>query len=265
MRIVMVKMCFKEILQLQYCRVFLPAVLFSAFCLLSSSGASAQTPLADLLVSKEGPISAQAGNNFSYTITVINAGPNPAINATLTDTLPGNLTFISLTQNSVVPFNCTTPPVGAGGTVTCTSAIFASGASAQFTLTVNIPGGTALGTTYTNIASVSTDTLDPNEENNSSPATTTVAMPSAASVSVSGRVIAANGRGIRGVIVGLIDEQGQQRTAMTSTFGYYRFADIPAGQSYTIIVSAKRYSFTQPAQLLNLSGDIDGINFTADN
>ncbi len=34
---------------------------------------------------------------------------------------------------------------------------------------------------------------------------------------------------------------------------------------YMINVSAKKYSFTQLAQLLNLSGDTDEINFVADN
>jgi hypothetical protein len=89
--------------------------------------------------------------------------------------------------------------------------------------------------------------------------------PSAASVTVSGRVLTQQGRGIRNVLVRLVDEQGQQRAAMTSTFGYFRFVDIPAGQTYTISVSGKKYSFTQPVQLLNLTGETDEINFVADN
>jgi hypothetical protein len=92
-----------------------------------------------------------------------------------------------------------------------------------------------------------------------------VTAPTAASVSVSGQVKSANGRGIRNVQVSLTDEYGQVRTVMTTTFGYYRFEDIPAGQTYTISVSGKKYSFTQPAHVLNLTGDTDEVNFVADN
>jgi hypothetical protein len=47
--------------------------------------------------------------------------------------------------------------------------------------------------------------------------------------------------------------------------GYYRFVDTPSGQSYTISVSAKKYTFTQSAQVLSLVGETDDINFVADN
>ncbi|MDQ4120291.1 MAG: carboxypeptidase regulatory-like domain-containing protein [Acidobacteriota bacterium] len=240
------------------------AVFFAAFCLLSSSETLAQAQ-ADLAVMKSAPEFVSAGNNFNYTITVSNFGPNSAINVSLTDALPGDLTFVSLTQNSGPAFNCTTPGIGAGGTVTCTSANFTGSTSAQFTLTVNVSNGTPVGTSYTNIATVTSETFDPNDENNSSPTTTTVMAPSAASVSLTGRVLAANGRGVRGVIVRLVDEQGKHRIAMTSTFGYYRFVDIPAGQTYIIGVSAKKYTFTQSSQVLNLTGDTGDINFVADN
>jgi uncharacterized repeat protein (TIGR01451 family) len=257
----MVKIRVIEFLPLLYCRGLVLAVLFAVFCLLSSSEVLAQ---ADLAVMKNAPEFTYAGSNLSYTITVNNFGL-ASIDATLTDTLPGNTTFVSLIQNSGPTFNCTTPTVGAGGTVSCTAAIFASQAEAQFTLTVNVSSGTLVGTQFTNIATVSTITTDVNDENNSSAATTTVIAPSAASVSVSGRVLTSNGRGIRNVLVRLVDEQGQQRAAMTSSFGYFRFVDIPAGQTYTISVSGKKYSFTQPVQLLNLTGETDEINFVTDN
>jgi uncharacterized repeat protein (TIGR01451 family) len=257
----MVKMRVTEFLQLLFCRRSVRAVIFAAFCLFSSSEVLAQ---ADMAVTKNAPEFIQAGSNLSYTITVNNVGAVSALQAMLTDTLPDGLTFVSLTQNSGPAFICTTPAAGAGGTVSCTAANFASQAEAQFTLIVNVSSGAAVGTTYTNIATVSS-TLDANEENNSSAAATTVIAPSAASVTVSGRVLTQRGRGIRNVLVRLVDESGQHRTVLTSTFGYYRFADIPAGQTYTISVSGKKYSFAQPTQVLNLTGDKDDINFVADN
>ncbi|HEX8194766.1 MAG TPA: carboxypeptidase regulatory-like domain-containing protein [Pyrinomonadaceae bacterium] len=257
----MVKICVTEFLPLLYCRRLVFAILFAVFCLLSSSEVLAQ---ADLAVMKNAPEFIGAGGNLTYTITVNNFGLG-SIDATLTDNLPGDTTFVSLIQNSGPAFNCTTPAEGAGGTVSCTAAIFASQAEAQFTLTVNVSRGAAVGTQYTNIATVSTVTFDVNDENNSSTTTTTVIAPSAASVTVSGRVLMSNGRGIRNALVKLVDEQGHFRLAMTSTFGYFRFVDIPAGQTYTISVSGKKYSFIQPTQLLNLTGETDEINFVADN
>ncbi|MDQ4123194.1 MAG: carboxypeptidase-like regulatory domain-containing protein [Acidobacteriota bacterium] len=91
------------------------------------------------------------------------------------------------------------------------------------------------------------------------------AIPTAASVTVAGRVITAAGRGIRNVQVRLVDDMGQVRTVLTGAFGYFRFADVPAGQTYTISVSAKKFTFTQPAQVLNLAGERDDINFFSDN
>jgi subtilisin-like proprotein convertase family protein len=95
--------------------------------------------------------------------------------------------------------------------------------------------------------------------------TITTATTTAASVSVSGRVMTAQGRGIRNVLVRLVDEAGEVKTVVTSTFGYYRFADVAAGRGYIISASAKKYTFTQPAQVLSLVGERDDVYFIADN
>jgi hypothetical protein len=87
----------------------------------------------------------------------------------------------------------------------------------------------------------------------------------AASVSISGRVLTNSKRGLSNALVYLRDQEGNTRTRRTNSFGYYRFADIPVGQTYTISVIAKKYSFTQPTQLLSLVGDTDDVNFVADN
>jgi uncharacterized repeat protein (TIGR01451 family) len=132
---------------------------------------------ADLGVSKSGPGQAAAGANVSYTIEVINGGPNDSVNATLTDNLPPGMTFVSL--SSPAGWNCNTPSVGTNGTVSCSDPTFVAGSDVFFTLVVNIPPATPPGTTFTNIATVSSSTGDPNDENNSSAAATTVPLPSA--------------------------------------------------------------------------------------
>ena len=51
----------------------------------------------------------------------------------------------------------------------------------------------------------------------------------AANVSVGGRVLTANGNGIRNVRVTMTDANGITRSTLSSAFGYYRFAEVLAG------------------------------------
>jgi hypothetical protein len=84
----------------------------------------------------------------------------------------------------------------------------------------------------------------------------------AASVNLAGRVLTAEGRGLRGALVRLTLADGSTRTATTSSFGHYRFADLQAGQTVNIEVVSKRYGFQ--AQTVNLSGDVAGLDFIAE-
>jgi hypothetical protein len=87
--------------------------------------------------------------------------------------------------------------------------------------------------------------------------------PTAATVSVGGRVMTANGRGIRNVRLTLTDSNGEVRTATTTSFGYYRFDDVQAGETYILSAIGKRYTFSQPVQVLNINEATDAVNFIA--
>jgi len=89
--------------------------------------------------------------------------------------------------------------------------------------------------------------------------------PTAASVSVGGRVMTLNGRGIRNARVTLTNSAGETRTVLTGAFGYYRFTDIPVGESYVISAAAKRFTFAPPVQTLTLQEEQNDVNFTAYN
>lgn len=89
------------------------------------------------------------------------------------------------------------------------------------------------------------------------------AAPTAASVSVGGRVITATGRGVINVRISLTDSEGNVRTATTSTFGYYHFEDVTAGETYVISARGKHYSFGQPLQVLSVSEETTNVNFIA--
>ena len=123
---------------------------------------------ADLSVTKTGPAEQGAGLDITYTITVTNPGPSDAASVVMTDTVPANTTFVSFTQTTGPTFTCSTPVAGGTGTVSCSIASLAAGATATFTLVVNVNSDVVEGTTISNTASVSSTTSDPNPANNSS-------------------------------------------------------------------------------------------------
>lgn len=85
--------------------------------------------------------------------------------------------------------------------------------------------------------------------------------PSAANVSVGGRVLTLGGRGISRALVSITDQNGETLSAITNSFGFYRFNEIPAGETYILSVRHKSYQFD--SQVLSVSEDIRNIDFTA--
>ena len=126
-------------------------------------------PTADLVLQKNGPSTAGPGTNVEYTITLINGGPDAAANVTLSDTLPGTMTFVSLQHDNTL--TCETPAIGAGGTITCSAASLPAGTTVTLTLTGALPSD-ASGE-FINTAAVASDN-DPTNENNTSSVTTIV-------------------------------------------------------------------------------------------
>lgn len=85
--------------------------------------------------------------------------------------------------------------------------------------------------------------------------------PTAASASISGRVVTATGRGISGARVTVTDSNGEAQTALTNPFGYYRFADLPAGETY--VVNARHKTFSFAAQAISLLDNVTELSITA--
>jgi len=153
----------------------------------NSSTANVTVTAAGLAVTKSAsPNPVQAGTNITYSVTVSNVGTVGAHGVSLTDAIPANTTFVSEMQTGGPGFSCSTPAVGATGTVTCTNALLAAGASADFQIVVRVNPTTANGTVISNTANVSTTDTDPNLSNNSATANTTVAVTSDISVTKSG-------------------------------------------------------------------------------
>ncbi|MGA8806743.1 MAG: Calx-beta domain-containing protein [Thermoanaerobaculia bacterium] len=156
------------------------SILF-AFVALFAAGASAQT--ADLLVSKSAPESVSAGDKIDYSVFVFNSGPSTANSVTVTDTLPAGTTFLALNASTTL-FSCTTPAVGSGGTVSCTTAAFEDESETTFTISVKTSPSAPSGQ-ISNTATITSATSDPDTSNNSSTAITGIDAISSASADLS--------------------------------------------------------------------------------
>jgi uncharacterized repeat protein (TIGR01451 family) len=119
---------------------------------------------ADLSVTKaDAPDPVAVGANLTYTLTVTNNGPDPSTDATVTDTLPAGVTFVSATPSQG---SCSQ----SAGTVTCMLGPLAGGASATIAIVVTVTPAAACPLTDT--ATVSGAEPDPVAGNNSATAET---------------------------------------------------------------------------------------------
>ncbi len=81
----------------------------------------------------------------------------------------------------------------------------------------------------------------------------------AAGVEISGRVVTADGRGLRNATVVITDAQGNQRRATTGSFGFYSFEEVEVGASYTIGVASRRFRFT--TRVVNVTDSLTDVDF----
>jgi hypothetical protein len=89
-------------------------------------------------------------------------------------------------------------------------------------------------------------------------------IPTAAPVAISGLIRNSGGNPISNVRVTLTDRFGGIRAVRSSPFGYYRFEDVPAGETYIITVSGGRYAFANPIRVVFVIDDLADIDFVAD-
>ncbi|MDQ4120868.1 MAG: carboxypeptidase-like regulatory domain-containing protein [Acidobacteriota bacterium] len=87
------------------------------------------------------------------------------------------------------------------------------------------------------------------------------AQTTASSVSVSGRIMSGR-RGISNARVFLTNQNGETKTALTNSLGYYRFEDVQAGGTYVLNVSSKRYNF-QP-RVITVNEEMTDVNLTSE-
>lgn len=89
--------------------------------------------------------------------------------------------------------------------------------------------------------------------------------PTAAEVSVSGRVLTADGRGISNVVLSITNARtGETRSVRTGTFGFYAFEDLDSGETYVLSATARKFTFTPSTRVLNLTESVFNEDFIAD-
>ncbi len=139
---------------------------------------STGTTSADLALTKtDSPDPVLRDFPLTYSLSVVNNGPSDAQNVKISDTLAPLASFVSATPSAGGA--CTTPPVGASGTVSCTW----SGATGPTTvrsvnIVVRLCSGATCAASVSNTASATSDSYDPTTSNNSQTATTTLAVTS---------------------------------------------------------------------------------------
>ncbi len=89
--------------------------------------------------------------------------------------------------------------------------------------------------------------------------------PTAARVTVGGRVTTQNGQGIRNVLMTLTDSNGAIRTTQTTTFGFYRFTEVRVGETYLLTISSKRFIFGNQTRILNVAEELSDLDFIGEN
>lgn len=115
----------------------------------------------DLSVTKSSdPEAISDGATLNYLVTVLNNGPDVNFNVALTDTLPGDIIF-----NSVTTDDDTDVCSQSAGVVSCELGQLDSGASATVTISVTV--ALNIDGSLTNTASVEGTEIDPNPDNDS--------------------------------------------------------------------------------------------------
>ena len=88
-----------------------------------------------------------------------------------------------------------------------------------------------------------------------------VEVQAAAPANISGQVLSSEQTPVRNAIVTISNMSGVVAEARTNNFGNFDFTGIASGQSYTLNVIAKGYTFAP--QNVNVTGDITGLTITA--
>ena len=228
---------------------------------------------ADLEISASGPPNpVDTGADLRYLVTVTNNGPASATGVTMTYVIPADAVFQSAPSGNAVA--CTTPAVGANGTVTCQFGTLASGASDAVPVTIRVQGAGPLQSMFSVTGSKSTS----NNANNTTSVTTAVQL-APATISVEEFITVTDVVGTSSSMIGITenivvsDEPALLPSAMIGVSESILVSDTPAlllsamiGVNETIVVTDA--SAVLPSTMLTVTETVvvtDQPNLTVPN
>jgi len=156
----------------------------------------------------------------------------------------------------LILFSISNAQIAQGGNYSLDQSVIASGGGDSSNGTYSLSGtiGQALAGTDSNGGSYSLK---------SGFWTPSLFAPTAASAIIEGRILTADGQGIRNVSIIVTGSNGMTRTTYSGSFGFFKVDNLPSGNVYTITVQAKKYQFDQSSQVILLVDNIGDLNFIA--
>ena len=217
------------------------------------------------------------GAGFPANAYVSSIAVNPTNDDTVMVTFSNyGVTSVFLTNNANAPVptwtniegNLTLPSFRSSAIINTGTPVFFVGTSAGLYRLTNYPANTSwVQEGSTNIGNAVVSSLDLRVSDNKLLVGThgygiwSAIAPTAASVSISGRIITSSGLGVSDAVVRITEKSGDNRTVRTNSFGYYRFDNLEVGQSVTVEVSSRRYQFE--TRVVNLADSLIDFNFVA--
>ena len=87
----------------------------------------------------------------------------------------------------------------------------------------------------------------------------------AAAGNIGGRVTKADGSAINNAVISITGGAITEPIfARTSSFGYYNFEGLESGETYTLTIDSKRYTFTNSSQVITLQDNAAEVNFISE-
>ncbi|MFC1660667.1 DUF11 domain-containing protein, partial [Gemmatimonadota bacterium] len=122
---------------------------------------------ADLEAGTSGPATAVQGTPITYSVSVANKGPDPAMRVVVSDTIPAGMSFLSATGEFSE----------AGGVIVWEVGTLDAGVSVLQSVSVSVDLAGEKDEKVVNIVGVTSATPDPKEKNNTAEAKTTITPP----------------------------------------------------------------------------------------
>lgn len=84
----------------------------------------------------------------------------------------------------------------------------------------------------------------------------------AAQVSIAGTLMTDRGQRVSGAVVTLTSSNGTVRRTLSDPLGNFRLTEVESGETYILMVSARRYEFTDLPMVVWVADDISDLQLT---